>query len=78
MSKKKLNFEESLQRLEQIVRSMEQGDVPLEKSLELFQEGTALVRECGRMLDDAEQQVKKITAGADGKPIEEDFADDGV
>lgn len=78
MSKKKLSFEESLQRLEQIVRGMEQGDVPLEKSLELFEEGTALVRECGRMLDNAEQQVKKITAGTDGKPVEEDFADDGV
>ncbi|HIT33033.1 MAG TPA: exodeoxyribonuclease VII small subunit [Candidatus Faecousia intestinigallinarum] len=78
MSKKKATFEENLQRLEEIVRSMERGDVPLEKSLELFQEGTALVRACGKLLEEAEQQVKKITAGSDGTPIEEDFADDGI
>ena len=66
-------FEENLQRLEQIVRAMERGDVPLEESLKLFQEGTELVRKCGKILDKAQLQVKKISAAADGTPLEEEF-----
>lgn len=75
MSKKNANFEENMARLEQIVRSMERGDVPLEESLKLFQEGTALVRDCGKLLDEAEQQVTKIIAQNDGTPTEEAFID---
>ena len=66
-------FEENMLRLEQIVRAMERGDVPLEESLKLFQEGTELVQSCGKLLDEAELQVKKVMAGADGRPVEEDF-----
>ena len=69
-------FEENMQRLEQIVRAMERGDVALEESLKLFQEGTELVRCCGKLLDEAEMQVKKIMTDADGNPVEEDFADE--
>lgn len=69
-------FEENMQRLEQIVRAMERGDVALEESLKLFQEGTELVRSCGRLLDEAELQVKRIMTDATGNPIEEDFADE--
>ena len=69
----KMNFEQSMARLEQIVRAMEQGDVPLEESLKLFQEGTALVQTCGKLLDEAELQVKQIAVGADGAPVEELF-----
>lgn len=75
MSKKHGTFEENMNRLEQIVRSMERGDVPLEESLKLFQEGTALIRECGKLLDEAEQHVTKIVTQADGTPAEESFAD---
>lgn len=71
-------FEENMQRLEQIVRAMERGDVALEESLKLFQEGTALVRSCGKLLDDAQLQVKMVMAGSDGQPTEEDFAHDGI
>ena len=71
-------FEENMQRLEQIVRAMERGDVALEESLKLFQEGTALVRSCGKLLDDAQLQVKMVMAGPDGQPTEEDFAHDGI
>ena len=71
-------FEESIQRLEQIVRAMERGDVPLEESLKLFREGTALVESCGKLLDEAELQVKKIVTDASGRPVEEDFNDDTV
>lgn len=69
-------FEENMQRLEQIVRSMERGDVALEESLKLFQEGTALIRSCGKLLDEAELQVKKIMTDANGEPLEEDFSDE--
>lgn len=75
MSKKNATFEENMSRLEQIVRAMEKGDVPLEESLKLFQEGTALVKTCGQLLDEAEQQVTKIVTQADGSPAEEDFTD---
>ena len=76
MTQKSKTFEASMQRLEQIVRAMEQGDVPLEESLKLFQEGTELVRSCGKLLDEAELQVKKIASSPDGSPVEEDFADE--
>ena len=52
MSKQSKTFEESMSRLEQIVRAMERGDVPLEESLKLFQEGTELVQTCTKLLDD--------------------------
>ena len=74
MSKGSPTFEENMQRLEQIVRAMERGDVPLEESLKLFQEGTELVRKCGKILDEAQLQVKKIASAADGTPVEEDFS----
>ena len=67
------SFEENMQRLEQIVRAMDRGDVPLEESLKLFQEGTKLVESCGKLLDDAEMQVKKVIADVDGNPTEENF-----
>ena len=73
MNQENRTFEENMQRLEQIVRAMERGDVALEESLKLFQEGTRLVQECGKLLDDAELQVKKISVAPDGKPIEEAF-----
>ena len=76
MSKKKLTFEESMARLEQIVRALEQGNAPLEESLKLFQEGTDLVRTCGKLLDDAELQIKKVLTAADGSPVMEDFDDE--
>lgn len=74
MSQNQPTFEENMQRLEQIVRSMERGDVPLEESLKLFQEGTELVRACGKILDEAQLVVKKISTAADGSPVEEDFS----
>ena len=73
MSQKKATFEENMQRLEQIVRAMERGDVALEESLKLFQEGTELIGRCGKFLDEAELQVNKIVAGPDGSPVEEEF-----
>ena len=76
MNQQNKTFEESMQRLEQIVRAMERGDVPLEESLKLFQEGTELVRSCNQLLENAQLQVKKIVTAPDGTPVEEEF-DDG-
>ena len=76
MNQKNHTFEENMRRLEQIVRAMERGDVALDESLKLFQEGTALVEACGKLLDEAELQVKKIATAADGSPVEEEFSDE--
>lgn len=76
MNPQNKTFEENMQRLEQIVRAMERGDVALEESLKLFQEGTALVESCGKLLDEAELQVNKISTAADGSPVEEVFSDE--
>lgn len=76
MNKDNKTFEEKLMRLEQIVRTMERGEVPLDESLKLFQEGTELVRRCSQMLDDAQLQVKKVMTAGDGSPVLEDFADE--
>lgn len=76
MSSKSKTFEESMGRLEQIVRTMEQGNVPLEESLKLFTEGTKLVENCTKMLDQAELQVKKVMTAADGSPAMEEFHDE--
>ena len=54
---KNMTFEESMARLEQIVRTMERGEAPLDESLELFQEGTELVIRCGKLLEEAELQI---------------------
>lgn len=74
---KNMTFEESMARLEQIVRTMERGEAPLDESLKLFQEGTELVGRCGKMLDDAQLQIKKVVKTADGTPALEDFIDEG-
>ncbi len=78
MKKDNMTFEESMQRLEQIIRAMERGEVPLEESLKLFQEGTQLVASCEKLLENAQLQVKMVLTAPDGTPVLEDFADDGV
>jgi exodeoxyribonuclease VII small subunit len=76
MAKEKMSFEASMERLEQIVRAMERGDVPLEQSLALFQEGTELVKNCQKLLDEARIQVEKVMNGSDDEPVMEEFADE--
>ncbi len=73
MNQENKTFEQSMVRLEEIVRTMERGDASLEESLKLFQEGTELVRTCGKLLEEAQLQVKKIMTAPDGSPVEEDF-----
>ncbi|HJZ68453.1 MAG TPA: exodeoxyribonuclease VII small subunit [Blastocatellia bacterium] len=69
------SFEASLEELEQIVRQLEAGDLPLDRSLELFEQGVRLSRECQKRLDEAERKVEILVKGEDGKatplPFEE-------
>ena len=68
-----MNFEQSLKRLDEIVKSLERGDVSLADSMSLFEEGTALIKACGSMLDEAEQRVVALKKGPDGAPVELPF-----
>ena len=67
-------FEQALARLEEIVRKLDSGDAPLDESLSLFEEGVKLVKFCSDKLDRAEQTVKILVRGEDGKVAEADFA----
>jgi len=60
------SFESSLEELEQIVRQLEGGDLPLDRSLELFEQGVRLSRECQQRLDEAERKVEILLRGNDG------------
>lgn len=70
-----MDFEKKLNRLEEIVQKMEKGDLPLDESLKIFEEGVRLSRECHLRLTEAEEKVKKLVGfDAEGKPSTEDFA----
>lgn len=56
-----MTFESALVRLEEIVKSLDSGNAPLDDSLNLFEEGVALVKFCNEKLDSAEQRVKVVT-----------------
>lgn len=73
MTKKKLSFEDSMKRLEEIVFHLEKGDIPLQESIAYFEEGTRLLADCSAMLDEAEQLVVKLRKGSDGEPEELPF-----
>lgn len=73
MAAKKMTFEQSLARIDEIVRHLEKGDLPLDESLSLFEEGTGLIASCNKMLDAAEQKVVKLKKGADREPVELPF-----
>ena len=63
-----LNFEEALKRLEDIVRKLENGDVPLDQSIALYSEGEKLRGLCQKRLEAAQAKIEKITLDRDGKP----------
>jgi exodeoxyribonuclease VII small subunit len=69
MNKKK-SFEESVQRLEQIVSELEHGEIKLDDMLKLYEEGSGLIKECLEKLDDVEKKISVLSTG-DGSEIEE-------
>lgn len=62
-----LKFEDALARLETIVTELEKGDLPLNDSLKMFEEGIKLSKTCLKMLDDAERKVEIMVQDKDGK-----------
>lgn len=76
MTDQELGFEQSLARLDEIVRHLEKGDLPLSESLSLFEEGTGLLKRCNTLLDEAEQMVVKLKKGDDRAPVELPFTDE--
>ncbi len=75
MAEKKQTFEASLQKLENIVGKLEEGDLPLEESLKLFEDGVKLSRECQGKLDQAERRIEVLLKDNEGElslqPIED-------
>ena len=69
-----LKFEECLARLEQIVGALESGNLPLEESLKVFEEGVALARHCGRYLEDAERRIEMLAKDEGGALTTRPFA----
>jgi len=62
-----MSFEEALRALEDVVRRLETGDVPLEESISLYERGEKLRQHCQARLDAAQARIEKIVAGPDGK-----------
>ena len=73
---KSKSFESSLEALEQIVRQLEQGDLPLEKSLELFEQGIRLSKECQERLGQAERRIEILLRDNQGRPTVSEVAAD--
>ncbi|WP_094547634.1 exodeoxyribonuclease VII small subunit [Petroclostridium xylanilyticum] len=68
-----MNFEESLKKLEDIVRQLEEGELTLEQSLDFFQQGIMLSKICSKMLDEAEQKVNILIRDKNGGISEQPF-----
>ena len=66
-------FEASLEALEQIVHQLEDGDLPLDKSLELFEQGIRLSRECQERLSQAERRIEILLRDNQGRPVASPF-----
>lgn len=73
MSKEKENFEEKMQKLEQIVGELEKGDLNLDDSVKKFEEGINISKECNKILEDAEKKITILVKKEDGEVEEENF-----
>ncbi len=63
-----MNFEDALRALEDVVRRLEGGEVPLDDSISLYERGEALRKHCQARLDAAQARIEKIVTGPDGAP----------
>jgi exodeoxyribonuclease VII small subunit len=70
------SFEASLAALEKIVRDLERGDLPLEESLQLFENGVKLSRECQERLSQAERRIEVLLRDSEGRPVVSAFEDE--
>lgn len=64
-----MSFEQALKALEDVVRRLEGGEVPLDESIDLYERGEALRKHCQARLDAAQARIEKIVAGPDGKAV---------
>ena len=79
MAKEQATFEENLEELEDVVASLEQGDLPLDQAIKLFQRGMELTKLCGERLTAAEEKIQKLVAEHDKfklEPLGDSNADD--
>ena len=74
--KQTISFEQGLARIDEIVRSLESGEMVLSASLSLYEEGTGLIKTCSKLLHQAEQKVDKLKKGPDRLPVELEFEDE--
>ncbi len=74
----KNSFETSLSSLEKIVRKLEEGDLTLEESLKLFEDGVRLSRECQERLDQAERRIEILLKDENGNPVLQTFEKDNL
>jgi len=67
----KMSFEDAMGRLEEIVRRLEEGEVPLEESIKLYEEGMKIGKMCRKILDETDQKIRRLSAeneeGKDGE-----------
>ena len=70
------NFEAGLASLEKIVRELERGELPLEESLKLFEEGVRLSRQCQERLNEAERRIELLLRDGEGRPVLSAFDED--
>ena len=73
-----MSFEQSLARLDEIVKQLESGTAPLEQSMKLYEEGIALVRFCSGELDRTEAKIKVLRSGGDGGVVASDLDKEGT
>ena len=76
MAKKEMTFEAAMDRLEEVLRRLENGNETLDDSLKLYEEGIALIRACNTQLESAEQRIRILQVQADGSVSLEDFEAD--
>jgi len=67
------SFEENLQRLDEAVKKLEEGDIPLDESLQIYEEGIEAFRSCRKMLEEAEGKISKLVETLEGELEEEPF-----
>ena len=72
------SFETQLAALERVVRELERGDLPLEESLKLFEEGVRLSRDCQERLNQAERRIEVLLRDSEGRPVLGEFDEEGA
>lgn len=76
--RKKMSFEESCARLEEIVERLEDEKLSLEESVKLYEEGMKLIVKCNKELSDAERKIKILTRGGEGEIVEAEISPDAL